>query len=196
MSDNQNQNIDELEVQQNQTTDDQGNQDKKPTEGGMLRKKLEESLAKIRKFEEAERKLKEEEAKKKGDYEELIRLEKERAEKLASENRGLKTAGQLSNLLRKSNLKAEFEDLVLSTAKSQIEYDDSGNPTNLDLVIEEMSNKYPSAFEVKTDNKSKPSTGAVPTNFGTSSKKLSLDEYKKLSLTDRKKAKEDGIAPF
>jgi hypothetical protein len=161
--------------------------------GGELRRKLEEALKKNYQYEEAEKKRREEEAKKKGDYEALLQAKEEENERLKKEAREYKTSNLLSKKLREAKVKGELEEMVTTYAKNQLEFDESGDPTNLDLVLEELSTKYPSAFGGQT----KTSGANVPTNSGTSnSNKISFEQWQKMGLKERKAAREQGKAPY
>jgi membrane protein involved in colicin uptake len=172
---------------------DKSDEDFSKKSGGELRRKLEEAIKKNREYEEAERKRKEEEAKKKGDYEALLQSQKEENERLKKEAREYKTSNLLSKKLREAKVKSELEDMVTSHAKNQLEFDESGDPTNLDLVIEELLTKYPPAFGGQT----KTSGANVPTNSGTStSGKIPFEQWKKMGPKERKVAREQGRAPY
>jgi hypothetical protein len=170
---------------------DQEIEQPKKSEGGKLRDNLEKTLAELAKYKEAEKQREEDEARKKGDFEELLRQKEEEIKELKSQATQEKIQNSLSKALRKKSLNPEFEELVTNYAKDQIELDEQGNSTNLDLVVEELAGKYPSAFK-----NSKVPTGKVPTTGGSSATgRLSMADYRKLSYAEREKAKENGTAP-
>jgi hypothetical protein len=164
---------------------------KKPTEGGTLRKKLEEALAKLSEYQTKEAQLLEEEAKKRGDFESLIKQKEEKITEL--ENR-YKEAVVTSNLTQAfSRVKDEFKDLIMEKGKHLVTFDENGQVSNIDSIVEELSEKYPSAFSTKTTA----TMASVPTvSSQNSNNRMDIAEYKKLSFDQRARVKAEGRQPL
>lgn len=165
--------------------------EKKKTEGGMLRQKLEEALALNRKYAEKEKKRQEEEAKKKGDYETLLKQKEEELAQARMETRSVKTAQKLSKALNDQGLNPEFQDLILESAISKVSFDEDNKAQNIDQIVSELVAKHPTAFI-----KAKPSGAKPITNPGLNSNRLSMADYKKLDFAARQQAKKNGTAPL
>lgn len=192
MDDNQTTKDEVLQPEPEKTSGEDKEQ-KQPTEGGMLRKKLEETLAELNKYKAQEQKLKEEEAKKKGDYEELLRQKEEKISELENKHKQALIEANLSQAFSKVKVKDEFTDLIMEKGKHLIEFDESGNIKNLDDVVSELSSKYPSAF-----NAQKPNTfGNVPTaQSQPTSNRYTMAEWKTMNMEARQRAYNEGTQPL
>ena len=165
---------------------------KQPTEGGMLRKKLEETLAELNKYKTQEQLLKEEEAKKKGDYEELLRQKEERISELENKHKQALIEANLSQAFSRVKVKEEFTDLIMEKGKHLIEFDESGAIKNLDDVVNNLSSTYPSAFNAQKTN----TFGNVPTAQSQSnSNRYTMAEWKTMGMESRQRAYKEGTQP-
>lgn len=173
-------------------TNGEDTQPKQPTEGGMLRKKLEETLAELNKYKTQEQQLKEEEAKKKGDYEELLKQKEDKISELENKHKQALIEANLSQAFSRVKVKDELSDLIMEKGKDLIQFDDLGQISNLDDVVNELSTKYPSAF-----NAQKPNTfGNVPTVSNPStSNRYSMQEWKSMGFDARQRAYKEGTQP-
>jgi hypothetical protein len=166
-------------------TEPTGEPKKEPTEGGMLRKKLEEALAKNKEYEAKEQKRKEQE-----EFEKQKKLEEEgkwkealEAQKAKLQNERSKTAKlQLKTKLQAEGINPELVSLTTDALSSRIQLSDEGEPNNLDTLIEEIKTNSPSLFSQPNKVKVVPSTGSQPAG-----NKLTIEEIKKMPLADRPK---------
>lgn len=85
-------------------------------------------------------------------------------EKSRAEIRNLRTESLLTKALSDAN--PEFVDLLTEKAKSQIQYDEVGEPINLDEIVQELRFNKPSAF-VKPEAKPAGQVGTSVTNVAT-----------------------------
>jgi len=109
-----------------------------------MRKAFKEQGAKLRKYEEAE--AKQEEAKKleQGKYEDVLNAQK---------SQHLETLNKLKDVTTTQAIEAEialvkpqWKNLMAKETKALLEYDESGEITNLSEAIDQVKSNYPDAF--------------------------------------------------
>lgn len=175
-----------IEPQENTETKqtDEGTE-KQPTEGGMLRKKLEEAIAKNKEYEAKEQKRKEQEElenqkklEEEGKWKEALEAEKARLRKERTKSAKLALKAQLQS----QGVNPELVDITTDALSSKLELSEDGEPSNIDILIEQIKEQSPSLFSQPNKVKVIPSTGSqTPTG------KLTLEEIKKMPLADRPK---------
>jgi hypothetical protein len=81
----------------------------------------------------------------------------------------------------------------MEKGKHLVTFDENGQVSNIDSIVEELSEKYPSAFSTKTTA----TMASVPTvSSSTSNNRMDILEYKKLSMADRDRVKKEGRQPL
>lgn len=184
-------------TQSNQSEDkkDGGKKDgdgKKQTEGGALRKQLEDTLAELKKYKEKERKEEEEEARKNGEYEKLLQQKDERIKELENQIKDKEVSSKLEKAVKKYGVRSDLVDLAMDRVKKEVKTDEEGNVTNLENVMEEMKNNHGSLFE----DQSQKLNNHVPTSNNSSGSRLSMKQYKSLSTSERREVKKQNRQPI
>lgn len=108
-----------------------------------LRKSFAEAQKKLKEYEAREQAEKQKELEAKGEYEKL--LESEKSKRLELENKLKEKAITLELEKAFVNVNPELKDLVLAQAKAQAEYQD-GEVVNIGEILSDFQQKYKSAF--------------------------------------------------
>jgi hypothetical protein len=165
----------------NPEADPEGKSKDKETNLAALRKQNETLKKENQAFKEAEAERERKRLEEEGQYQELLKKEREEGTEKVTKYQTKVRRYQVEKQLSNSGINPDVIELLIDKLITQVEFDDDDSPTNLEEVVEELKTSKPSLF---SDKAAKPA-GKVGTSFvsnagGQEPNKLSQEEIDRI----------------